>query len=141
MTYIADFVSKIEDEFTARDQALNDRAKELTEIKDALEVSKSEIETKIKELEARESKIKEDETRIVKFDGDVLTSDQVREGIVKAESLKEEANKTLKLANEKMGDVNVALADLAKREEALSLEKASYKEEIKKEFIDKFLAK
>ncbi len=136
---IQELVNQIEAGLKADGEEL---AKELAEAKElksknlakSKELTKREkdLEDRIKELGAREEAVKKLES------ADAMRKQAEKENF-EAAGKAEAAKKFLKEAEEKLGDAKTALEQQAKREIALNAEKAKYRDQIKKEVIEKAL--
>jgi hypothetical protein len=132
---IEDCVKKIDAEFAIREKAIADKMAGFDAINAEISVAEKEVSKKKKELNAREKEIEIREGEIASFDGKVLTSSEVERISRNTESSRLEAQKALKLAEERNNDAILMEKVLLERENALAEEKNTYKEKLKAEYL------
>lgn len=115
-----------------KEAKLDAKASQLADQEAALLKFQGELKIKEKELQNREDVLVTKET-IVRRDA------QAQSDFDQATALRESAANALKKAEEIKAETNLALEELAKREQALSDREATYQEEIKKKIAAKML--
>lgn len=138
---ITKLVEKIEKELEARSIALDARDASLWEKSSKLEAQSISLDARLADLTDREEKLEPKLAKIVKVESKLKDEKEVEKERSEAFVAREQAETALKAVKEKEGDVKLALADLTKRELVLAEKERSYREEIKKEFMEKFLAR
>lgn len=133
-TDVYELVKTIDGEFTARQQSLDNKEADLHILQDKVANQKAELE--LIELELAKEKAGFDalkaevETKITKIRNDQQLSEDLRAQALTAKTVEKE----LAEAKEERGLAELTLAEVAKREVAVSLREKNYKEELKKEF-------
>lgn len=138
-TEVSDLVKQIEAEFSAREAQLSQRESELQEKENKLAAEFSTFETKQNELNREKAdfdRLKEEvDAKIAKVRNDQKLSEDLR---VQAQQTKD-IEKMLKEIKEERGLTEYNLEQVAKRELAVTEREKNYKEEISKEFANRFL--
>lgn len=138
-TEVSDLVKQIEAEFSAREAQLSQRESELQEKENKLAAEFSTFETKQNELNREKAdfdRLKEEvDAKIAKVRNDQKLSEDLR---AQAQQTKD-IEKMLKEIKEERGLTEYNLEQVAKRELAVTEREKNYKEEISKEFANRFL--
>ncbi len=133
-TDVFELVKTIDNEFSARQETLDNREAELQVVQDKIAAQKAELELAEAELAKEKAgfdALKEDVTRnINKIRNDQQLSDDLRAQALTAKNIEKE----LKEVKEERGLTELLLVEIAKREVAVGLREKNYKEELKKEF-------
>lgn len=138
---ISNLVEKIEKELEARSQALDAREASVSKKEARLTVQSATLSEKEAQIALQTAELEPKLAKIAQVESKLKSEKEVAEGLRKIAVSEEQSRKALKLAEETVNDANVKLADLTRRELALSARESAYREEIKKEFVDKFLGK
>ena len=138
---ITKLVEKIEKELDLRSVALDKREAALWQKSSELEALRLSTETRLAEVTEREAEIEAKLEKIAKVEAKLKDEKEVEKEREEAIAARNQAEIALKAIKEKEGDINTSLADLSKRELALSARESTYKDEVKKEFMEKFLAR
>lgn len=139
--FISEYVSKIESEFSSREEALRSKEAELVRKEDELRAKQTEIARQLLELSATLKEVQGREAKVSSIEAKLKRQEDIDADLLKAEIYRADAIKYRKEAEEKLGDARTALAELSKRELALAKEKSEYQEKMKKEYIDGFFEK
>lgn len=133
-TDVYELVTAIDGEFTARQQSLDHQAEELQVQQDRIAAERVELEAAqdalAKEQAGFDALKAEVETKITKIRNDQQLSEDLRAQALTAKTVEKE----LAEAKEERGLAELTLAEVAKREVAVSVREKNYKEELKKEF-------
>lgn len=133
-TVIADFVKSIEDELNARELSLDIREQELDAVRDSIGKQKEDLDMALAAFSQEKAEFEATSQEVnAKFA-------KIRQDVELSEALKAQAHERKQLdalakkaeEDRKLSEIN--LAEIQKREIALSVREKNYKEEIKKEF-------
>lgn len=136
---VQELVNQIEAGFKAREDEISQNLAEAKELKSKNLAKSKELTAREKALEARIKEVDVREQAVKKIESVDAMRKQAEADRLDAASKLESAKKFNKDAEEKLGDAKTALAEQSKREIALNAEKAKYRDEIKKELIEKTL--
>ena len=139
MSKIAKAVSVIEGEFNAREGEISIQLADAKEQKSKNNKKARELTAREKEIAVKEKEIADKEAYIAGIESvEEMMANSVAENKETAEML-ERAKKFNKESEILNGEAKQKLAEQAKREIALNDEKATYKDKIKKELLEKAL--
>ncbi len=138
-TEVSDLVKQIESEFSAREAQLQQKENDLQEKENRLAAEFSAFETTKSELDKEKADFdrlkSEVDAKMAKIRNDQKLSEDLR---VQAQQAKD-TEKMLKEIKEERGLTEYNLEQVAKRELAVTEREKNYKEEISKEFANRFL--
>lgn len=132
-------VEKIEAEIQAEKNAVAKEKKAVQTRKNELAKKEAEIDAKAVEIAETEKNLAPKMEEIARIEGKLLREEQIAKEKQEAIALADQGKKDLAKATDTLNLANVKLAELAKREAALSEEKKTYEARIKQELIESFL--
>ncbi len=133
-TDVADFVKSIDEQLNARETELNLLVEDVQVQKDQLAKAKADLELANEAFNREKADFEASRTdvdaKFAKIRSDIKLSDDLSSQAFEAKEL-EKKNKKV---TEDLALIEIKLAEVLKRELALSVKEKNYKEEIKKEF-------
>lgn len=136
---ILDIASQMQADLDAQKTTIQEKEREVEAYKSELNALKKELEAKRKDLAKQEKEINAVKRDVELKLENIRRNDEITKSLLEIENGKDFAKKLVKEANEKNNDANQKLAEVAKRELALTKREAEYKDSIKKEIVEGFL--
>lgn len=139
MINFIEYASKAQEELNKERQVLQDFEAKLQEKSSLLATREAGLDTREADIMKKEVEIQNRQEELSAWEVTKRREEEVVSLFDQANSKLVDSDKKLKEASEKHGETVQMLEELAKRELALSEKEKTYKEEVKKEMMDKFL--
>lgn len=136
---LQEFIDKIIDAFNLRESALNSKEAELSKIQGEVILARESNNSKQVELEKRTLEVEKREAEIAVFDGKLKTQQELTEERLKVARDLELITVERKKNEEILGETKLNLEEILKREQALTLREANYKQQLKEEVVSNFI--
>lgn len=136
---ISKLVDKIEKELATRSEQLDARETSLNERAGQLESRAIELEEKEKALVVREESLAPELARIAKIEKKLKDEKAIAKELADTIQAKERAQKLNEEAQAALGETKQVREEVAKRELALSEREKTYKDQVEREIMQKFL--
>lgn len=139
MANFIEYASMAQEELNREKNVLSEKEKQLQEKASLLAGREADLDKKQSEIVLQNQELLEKIDKLTTWESKKLKEEEVQKIADESSYKLKLANDKLKLAEEKLNEAKMILEEQAKRELALSEMQKTYREDIKKEVMDKFL--